>query len=78
MRVWAKTKEFSEGKFLVVRRDGTTPEWPHFVIRCRMSASTIGSSVRCGGASGSPLPAEPRCTRATGSLTLTPFFDTGR
>lgn len=35
MRVWAKTKEFSEGKFLVTRRDGTTPAWPHFVMGAR-------------------------------------------
>lgn len=35
MKVWAKTKEFSEGKFLVVRRDGTTPDWPHFVMGAR-------------------------------------------
>ncbi len=35
MRIWAKTKEFSEGKFLVVRRDGTTPDWPHFVMGAR-------------------------------------------
>jgi hypothetical protein len=32
MKIWAKTEEFSEGKYLVVRRDGTTPDWPHFVI----------------------------------------------
>jgi hypothetical protein len=32
MKIWAKTEEFSEGKYLVVRRDGTTPAWPHFVI----------------------------------------------
>lgn len=35
MKIWAKTKEFSEGKFLVVRRDGTTPDWPHFVMGAR-------------------------------------------
>jgi hypothetical protein len=35
MKVWAKTEEFSEGKFLVVRRDGTTPAWPHFVMGAR-------------------------------------------
>jgi hypothetical protein len=39
MRVWAKTAEFSEGKFLVTRRDGTTPEWPHFVIGARDPAA---------------------------------------
>lgn len=32
MKIWAKTEEFSEGKYLVVRRDGTIPEWPHFVL----------------------------------------------
>jgi hypothetical protein len=32
MKVWAKTKEWWQGKFLVVRRDGTVPNWPHFVI----------------------------------------------
>lgn len=32
MKIWAKTEEFSEGKYLVVRRDGTVPEWPHFVL----------------------------------------------
>lgn len=35
MKLWSKTTEFSEGKFLVVRRDGTTPEWPHFVMGAR-------------------------------------------
>ena len=35
MKVWAKTKEFFEGKFLVVRRDGTIPAWPHFVMGAR-------------------------------------------
>lgn len=32
MKIWAKTAEFSEGKYMVVRRDGTIPEWPHFVM----------------------------------------------
>jgi hypothetical protein len=32
MKLWAKTKEYSEGKYLVVRRDGTIPEWAHFVM----------------------------------------------
>lgn len=35
MKIWAKTAEFSEGKFLVVRRDGTVPHWPHFVLGAR-------------------------------------------
>jgi hypothetical protein len=33
MKVWAKTDgEVREGKYLVVRRDGTIPPWPHFVL----------------------------------------------
>lgn len=39
MKIWAKTKEFSEGKFLVVRRDGTAPHWPHFVLGARDPAA---------------------------------------
>ena len=39
MKVWAKTAEFSEGKFLVVRRDGSIPHWPHFVIGARDPAA---------------------------------------
>lgn len=35
MKIWVKTEEFSEGKFLVVRRDGTIPHWPYFVIGAR-------------------------------------------
>lgn len=35
MKLWAKTDEFKEGKFLVVRRDGTIPAWPHFVMGAR-------------------------------------------
>lgn len=41
MRIWAKTKEFSEGKFLVVRRDGTIPSWPHFVLGARDPAVPV-------------------------------------
>jgi hypothetical protein len=32
MKVWRKTQSHSEGKFLVVRRDGSVPHWPHFVL----------------------------------------------
>jgi len=35
MKIWIKTKEYFEGKFLVVRRDGTIPSWPHFVLGAR-------------------------------------------
>lgn len=39
MKIWAKTKEFCEGKFLVVRRDGSVPHWPHFVLGARDPAA---------------------------------------
>lgn len=32
MKIWRKTEAYSEGKYLVVRRDGTVPDWPHFVL----------------------------------------------
>lgn len=35
MKIWTKTKTHPEGKFLVVRRDGTIPQWPHFVLGAR-------------------------------------------
>lgn len=35
MKIWAKTKDFFEGKFLVVRRAGTIPAWAHFVLGAR-------------------------------------------
>lgn len=31
-KVWVKTETHREGKYLVVRRDGTIPAWPHFVL----------------------------------------------
>jgi hypothetical protein len=31
-RLWRNTDGTREGKYLVVRRDGTVPEWPYFVI----------------------------------------------
>lgn len=39
MKIWAKTEEYKEGKFLVVRRDGTVPHWPHFVLGARDPAA---------------------------------------
>lgn len=35
MKIWPKTADYSEGKFLVVRRDGSVPAWPHFVLGAR-------------------------------------------
>ena len=55
MKIWAKTKEFSEGKFLVVRRDGTVPNWPHFVLGARDPASPTALRAyadACGGMPG--------------------------
>lgn len=30
--LWRNNPETKEGKYLVIRRDGTVPEWPNFVI----------------------------------------------
>ena len=32
MKIWIKSTIAPEGKYLVVRRDGTIPHWPHFVL----------------------------------------------
>jgi hypothetical protein len=39
MKIWAKTTEFSEGKFLLVRRDGSVPHWPSFALGARDPAA---------------------------------------
>lgn len=31
-KIWVKGEEAPEGKYLVVRRDGTIPDWGHFVL----------------------------------------------
>jgi hypothetical protein len=38
-RLWINRPETPEGKFLVVRRDGTIPAWPHFVMGARDPAA---------------------------------------
>jgi hypothetical protein len=38
-KLWVKGDEKPEGKFLVVRRDGTVPEWPHFVVGAKDPAA---------------------------------------
>jgi hypothetical protein len=38
-KLWVKGNDKPEGKFLVVRRDGSVPEWPHFVIGARDPAA---------------------------------------
>lgn len=54
MKIWSKTIEFFEGKFLVVRRDGTVPHWPHFVLGARDPCAPIAlrayaeAASRCG------------------------------
>lgn len=32
MRLWRFSPEKPEGKYLVLRRDGTIPEWPYLVL----------------------------------------------
>jgi hypothetical protein len=31
-RLFSKTQGYEGGKYLVLRRDGTVPEWPYFVL----------------------------------------------
>lgn len=31
-KIWVKGTEAPEGKYLVVRRDGSVPQWGHFVL----------------------------------------------
>jgi hypothetical protein len=38
-RLWRNTPETREGKYLVKRRDGTLPDWPHIVLGARDPAS---------------------------------------
>lgn len=33
--LWVNNPETPEGKYLVKRRDGSIPEWPHFVLGAR-------------------------------------------
>jgi hypothetical protein len=43
MRIWQMTDgEFADGKYLVVRRDGTIPWWPNFVMGGHDPASGAG------------------------------------
>lgn len=37
--LWRNRKDTPEGKYLVTRRDGTTPEWPWFVLGARDPAA---------------------------------------
>lgn len=37
--LWRYNPETPEGKYLVTRRDGTIPEWPHFVLGAKDPAT---------------------------------------
>ena len=39
MKLWRKTQLFPEGKYLVIRRDGSVPEWPYLVLGARDPAA---------------------------------------
>lgn len=41
-RLWRNDPETPEGKYLVVRRDGTIPPWPSFVLGGGDEASVAG------------------------------------
>lgn len=66
MRLWAKTKEFCEGKFLVVRRDGSIPHWPHFVIGARDPAAPV--ALRAYASACSALCLDPEYVRSINEL----------
>lgn len=40
-KIWVKTAEAPEGKYLVVRRDGTVPDWGHFVLSYDDPAASV-------------------------------------
>lgn len=58
MKIWAKTEEFHEGKFLVVRRDGSVPHWPHFVLGARDPLTPIALRAYAAAARDAGLDAE--------------------
>lgn len=35
MKIWKKDQNIDGEKYLIVRRDGTVPHWPHFVLGAR-------------------------------------------
>lgn len=66
MKIWAKTEEYSEGKFLVVRRDGTVPAWPHFVMGARDAA--VPAALRAYADEGDRLGYDPEFTASVREL----------
>lgn len=42
MRLWRNTEVAPEGKYLVLRRDGTVPDWQWFVLGQRDIAAVAG------------------------------------
>lgn len=43
--LWRNNEETKGGKYLVQRRDGTVPEWPHIVLGARDPAAA--AALRC-------------------------------
>lgn len=43
--LWRYSKNTTEGKYLVTRRDGTIPEWPNFVIGAKDPAAPTALSA---------------------------------
>lgn len=41
MRLWKNCPDTKGGKYLVVRRDGTVPTWPHFVLGARDPSTPV-------------------------------------
>lgn len=40
--LWRHSNDAPEGKFLVLRRDGSRPDWPYFVLGARDPAAPAG------------------------------------
>ena len=66
MKIFQKTKEFAEGKFLVVRRDGTIPHWPYLVLGARDPAAPV--ALRAYASACSALCLDPEYVRSINEL----------
>jgi hypothetical protein len=67
MKLWVKAGgSTSEGKFLVVRRDGSIPCWPHFVMGARDPA--VPAALRAYAQKGDELGYDPEYTASVREL----------
>lgn len=55
--LWRNNEKTKGGKYLVQRRDGTVPEWPHIVLGARDPAAA--AALRCYAAEADALGYDP-------------------